>query len=182
MSNFEFLRPQTSSSWNLRVSTRPRVRFQTRCQKKLTIQQSAALEQMVSTNPMVSATTARRGLELLPDYASKISPSKQRLVARAVSAARPRPILPSAHDLSSQPSSKLNVRPLPLESTSASQPDVMFQSTNEVCNSFTAAHSRARLPGSFAPGARPHERALAPARTSARPHLLPAQRSLPLPV
>ena len=134
---------------------------------------------MVSTNPMVSATTARRGLELLPDYASKISPSKQRLVARAVSAARPRPILPSAHDLSSQPSSKLNVRPLPLELTSASQPDVTFQGTNEVCNSFTAAHSRARLPGSFAPGARPHERALAPARTSARPHLLPAQRCLP---
>ena len=122
---------------------------------------------MVSTNPMVSATTARRGLELLPDFASKISPSKQRLVARAVSATRPRPILPSAHGSSSQPSSKLNVRPLPLESTSASQPDVAFQGTNEVCNSFTAAHARARLPGSFAPGARPHERPPALAARSA---------------
>jgi hypothetical protein len=32
MSNFEFLRPQTSSSWNLRVSIRPRVMFKTRFQ------------------------------------------------------------------------------------------------------------------------------------------------------
>jgi hypothetical protein len=49
---------------------------------------------MVSTNPMASATTVRRGLELLPESASKISPSKARLVRRAVSAARARALLP----------------------------------------------------------------------------------------
>jgi hypothetical protein len=53
---------------------------------------------MVSTNQMVSATSARRGLELLPDPASKISPSKQRLVARAVSVARLRTLQPFSHD------------------------------------------------------------------------------------
>ena len=62
--------------------------------KFLTVQQSSALEQMVSTNPMASSTTVRHGLELLPDSASKISPSKARLVARAVSAARARALLP----------------------------------------------------------------------------------------
>jgi hypothetical protein len=36
---------------------------------------------------MVSSTTVRRGLELLPVSASKVSPSKARLVARAVVAA-----------------------------------------------------------------------------------------------
>ena len=59
--------------------------IQDKVSKFLTIQQSSALEQIVSTNPMVSSTTARRGLELLPDPTSKISPSKKRLVARAVS-------------------------------------------------------------------------------------------------
>jgi hypothetical protein len=49
---------------------------------------------MVSTNPMVSATSCRRGLELLPDPAVHISPSKQRLVARAVSAAHLRTLQP----------------------------------------------------------------------------------------
>jgi hypothetical protein len=45
---------------------------------------------MVLTDPMVSSTSVWRGLKLLPDSASKISPFKQRhgLVARAVSAAR----------------------------------------------------------------------------------------------
>ena len=43
---------------------------------------------MVATDPMVSSTTVLRGLELLPDDAAKISPSKARLVARAVIAAR----------------------------------------------------------------------------------------------
>ena len=43
---------------------------------------------MVVTNPMVSSTTVRRGLVLLPDAAARISPSKARLVARAVVAAR----------------------------------------------------------------------------------------------
>ena len=62
--------------------------------KFLTIQQSAALEQMVSTNPMVSSTSVRRGLELHSNPAAKISPSKQRLVARAVSAARARTLQP----------------------------------------------------------------------------------------
>ncbi len=61
--------------------------------KKLSIPQ-AALQQMVATNPMVSSNTVRRGLELLPDSASKISPSKARLVARAVVAARARALLP----------------------------------------------------------------------------------------
>ncbi len=70
---------------------------QDKVSKFLSIQQTAALEQMVSTNPMVSATSARRGLELLPDPASKISPSKQRLVARAVSAARLRTLKPFSH-------------------------------------------------------------------------------------
>ena len=59
--------------------------IQDKASKFLTIQQSSVLEQIVSTNPMVSSTTARRGLELLPDPTSKISPSKKRLVARAVS-------------------------------------------------------------------------------------------------
>ena len=62
--------------------------------KFLSIRQSAALEQMVSTNPMVSSTTVRRGLELLPDAAVHISPSKNRLMARAVVAARARALLP----------------------------------------------------------------------------------------
>jgi hypothetical protein len=61
---------------------------QDKVSKFLTVQQSSVLEQMVSTNPMASATTVRCGLELLPDSASKISPSKARLVRRAVSAAR----------------------------------------------------------------------------------------------
>jgi hypothetical protein len=52
---------------------------------------------MVLTNPMVSATSARRGLELLPYPASKISPSKQRLVARAVFAARLQILQPFSH-------------------------------------------------------------------------------------
>jgi hypothetical protein len=68
--------------------------LQDKVSKFLTVQQSSALEQMGSTNPMVSATTVRRGLELLPDAASKISPSKQRLVSRAVSAARARALEP----------------------------------------------------------------------------------------
>lgn len=65
--------------------------------KFLSIQQTSALEQIVSTNPMVSATSCRRGLELLPDPAAQISPSKQRLVARAVSAARLRTLQPFSH-------------------------------------------------------------------------------------
>jgi len=70
---------------------------QDKVSKFLSIQQSAALEQMVSTNPMVSATSCRRGLELLPDPAAHISPSKQRLVARAVSAAILRTLQPFSH-------------------------------------------------------------------------------------
>ena len=62
--------------------------------KFLTIRQSSAIEQMVSTNPMASATNVRRGLELLPDDASKVSPSKQRLVQRAVASARARVLQP----------------------------------------------------------------------------------------
>ena len=68
--------------------------LQDKVSKFLSIQQSAALEQMVSTNPMVSATSCRRGLQLHPDPAAQISPSKQRLVARAVSAARLRTLKP----------------------------------------------------------------------------------------
>ncbi len=44
--------------------------------KKLSIPQTATLQQMVATNPRVSSTTVQRGLELLPDSASKILPSK----------------------------------------------------------------------------------------------------------
>jgi hypothetical protein len=66
--------------------------------KVLTVQQSSALEQMVSTNPMASSKTVCRGLELLPGSASKISPSKLRLVALAVSAARARALQPFAQD------------------------------------------------------------------------------------
>ena len=62
--------------------------------KFLSIPQTAALQQMVATNPMVSSTTARRGLELHSDAAAKISPSKARLVARAVVAARARALEP----------------------------------------------------------------------------------------
>ncbi len=43
---------------------------------------------------MASSTTVRRGPELLPDSASKISPFKSRLVACAVSAARARALQP----------------------------------------------------------------------------------------
>ena len=67
---------------------------QDKVSKFLTVQQSSALEQMVSTNPMASSTTVRRGLELLPDSASKISPSKARLVRRAVARARARALQP----------------------------------------------------------------------------------------
>ena len=62
--------------------------------KFLSIPQSAALQEIVSTNPMVSSTSVRRGLELHSNPAAKISPSKQRLVARAVSAARARTLQP----------------------------------------------------------------------------------------
>ena len=67
---------------------------QDKVSKFLSIPQTSALEQMVSTNPMASATPVRRGLELLPDSTSKISPSKARLVARAVVAARARALEP----------------------------------------------------------------------------------------
>ena len=67
---------------------------QDKVSKFLSIPQSAALQQMVATNPMVSSTTVLRGLELLPDDASEISPSKARLVARAVVAARARALEP----------------------------------------------------------------------------------------
>ena len=62
--------------------------------KFLSIPQTSALQQMVATNPMISSTTARRGLELHSDPAAKISPSKARLVARAVVAARVRALEP----------------------------------------------------------------------------------------
>ncbi len=59
--------------------------------KFLSIPQTAALQQMVATNPMVGSTTSTvlRGVELplLADSASKFSPSKARLAARAVVAA-----------------------------------------------------------------------------------------------
>jgi hypothetical protein len=60
----------------------------------LSIPQSAALEQMVSTNPMVSATSVRRGLDLHPDPAAKSYHSNQRRVAREVAAARLRALEP----------------------------------------------------------------------------------------
>ncbi len=52
---------------------------------------------MVSTNLMASSTTVSRGLELLPDSASNISPTKAHLVARAVSSARALALQPFSH-------------------------------------------------------------------------------------
>ena len=54
---------------------------QDKVSKFLSIQQTAALQRMVSANPMVSATSCRHGIELLPDPTAQISPSKQRLVS-----------------------------------------------------------------------------------------------------
>jgi hypothetical protein len=68
--------------------------LQDKVTKFLSIQQTAALEQMVATNPMISSTTVRRGLELHSDPAAKIFPSKQRLVQRAVAAAHARELQP----------------------------------------------------------------------------------------
>ena len=62
--------------------------------KFLTLPQTAAVQQIVSTNPMVNATTVRRGTQLLSDEAGRISPSKSRLVARAVTAHRSRVLEP----------------------------------------------------------------------------------------
>jgi hypothetical protein len=90
LSNFEFLRPPSQSSWKHRAISH----VQDKVTKKLSILQTAALQQMVATNPMVSSTTVLRGLELLPDSSSKISPSKALLVARAVVAAHARALLP----------------------------------------------------------------------------------------
>jgi hypothetical protein len=50
---------------------------------------------MVSTNPVANSSTVRHGLDLLPESAVKISPSKLRLVQRAVSKARARTLDPS---------------------------------------------------------------------------------------
>jgi hypothetical protein len=60
----------------------------------LSVPQTAAIQQMVSTNSMANASTVRRGLDLLPKSVVKISPSKQRLVQRAVSKARARTLEP----------------------------------------------------------------------------------------
>jgi hypothetical protein len=62
--------------------------------KFLTLPQTAAVQQMVSTNPMVNATTVRRGTQLLPDESGRISPSRSRLVQRAVAAHRSRVLEP----------------------------------------------------------------------------------------
>ena len=67
---------------------------QDKVQKFLTVPQSAAVERMVSTMPMLNATNVRRGLDLLDEPAAKISPSKQRLVQRAVAKARARTLQP----------------------------------------------------------------------------------------
>ena len=48
--------------------------------KVLTHRQSAAIDSVVSTMLMTNATMVRRGIELLPDEAVKISPSKLLLV------------------------------------------------------------------------------------------------------
>ena len=62
--------------------------------KFLTHRQSAAIDSVVSTMPMTNATMVRRGIELLPDESVKISPSKLRLVRRAVAKSRARVLLP----------------------------------------------------------------------------------------
>ena len=67
---------------------------QDKVSKFLSIPQTAAVQQIVGTNPMVSSTTVRRGTELLPDESGRISPSRVRLVHRAVTAHRARVLQP----------------------------------------------------------------------------------------
>ena len=62
--------------------------------KFLSIPQAAAIDSVVTTNPMGNATAVRRGLELHPDPMVKVSPSKQRMVQRAVARARAKALLP----------------------------------------------------------------------------------------
>ena len=62
--------------------------------KFLTLPQTAAVQQIVGTNPMVNATTVRRGTQLLSDDSGRISPSRSRLVQRAVAAHRSRVLEP----------------------------------------------------------------------------------------
>ena len=62
--------------------------------KFLSSPQAAAIDSVVTTNPMGNATAVRRGLELHPDPMVKVSPSKQRMVQRAVARARAKALLP----------------------------------------------------------------------------------------
>ena len=62
--------------------------------KFLTHRQSGAIESVVSTMPMANATAVRREIELLPDESVKISPSKARMVQRAVAKSRAHVLLP----------------------------------------------------------------------------------------
>ena len=62
--------------------------------KFLMHRQSAAIDLVVSTMPMTNATMVRREIKLLPDESVKISPSKLRMVQRAVVKSRARVLLP----------------------------------------------------------------------------------------
>jgi hypothetical protein len=68
--------------------------IQDKVTKLLSLPQAAAIQQIVETMPMANATNVRRGLELHSDKAAKVSPGKQRLVARAVASARARALQP----------------------------------------------------------------------------------------
>ena len=92
-SSFEFLRRSPLSSWRHRASIHRRVMFWTKT-NILSIPQAAAIDSVVTTNPMGNATAVRRGLELHPDPMVKVSPSKQRMVQRAVARARAKALLP----------------------------------------------------------------------------------------
>jgi hypothetical protein len=67
---------------------------QDKATKFLTVSQSAAIEQTVSTNSTASATAVLRGLELLLDPVAKVSPSKQRFVHLSLSKAQDRRLQP----------------------------------------------------------------------------------------
>ena len=62
--------------------------------KFLSTPQASAIANAVTTNPMANATSVRRGLELRPEPSAKVSPSKQRMVQRAVAKARAKELLP----------------------------------------------------------------------------------------
>ena len=72
----------------------PESHLEDKVTKFLSVPQAAAVERIISTMPLLNATNVRRGLDLLDEPAAKISPSKQRLVQRAVAKARAKTLQP----------------------------------------------------------------------------------------